>query len=324
MKPSINAGGANPTQPTEFKFLKKINTRMTTNGKTPGDTALKFTVGDVQTTAEVPEGTNLTVSIENTVFAAGETQKELTIKLPAYPVVGVYEYDITEENSNYEGMTYATGLKLKVTVVSKLDENKQPTGALEIAGIALRQTNSAGEEVKVGEFENEYAAGDLKVTKKVAGNLGDTTKPFPITINLTSTRTVNSEVTYKVNGGEAQTVTWNGTSATVSVNLKHNDYVEVFNLPEGVTYTVVEDAAIKHEATAAEGKFDNEPNTYAVTGEKTDTQDVKATETADVTITNTKGFEPDTGIVLDTLPYVLMMMLAMVGFMMTARKREEY
>ena len=44
-----------------------------------------------------------------------------------------------------------------------------------------------------------------------------------------------------------------------------------------------------------------------------------------VTITNTKDIIPDTGITLETLPYVLMMALAMMGLVaLKLRKREEY
>ena len=44
-----------------------------------------------------------------------------------------------------------------------------------------------------------------------------------------------------------------------------------------------------------------------------------------ITITNTKDIIPDTGITLETLPYVLLMALAMMGLVaLKLRKREEY
>jgi hypothetical protein len=307
---------------TTYTIPKVINVRDAENyknGQTPAQT-IKFTQkGDVTTTAEIGDTAKsaLAVSFTDAVYAAGETTKDLTLTLPTYPAPGVYEYEIEETPvSNFEGMTYGEILKLKVTVITDTDEKSKTFGQLIVGGIAIRQNDT-----KVDEIENEYAAGDLKVTKTVTGNLGDKEKKFPITISFESTRDVGSIVTYTGPDGNG-TITFTNKKAELKVNLADSESVTIKNLPEGVTYTVIEDNTIEH-LTDPKAKPDN-PNAYEVKDQIDTATAIEAAKETSKTITNNKEMDIDTGIVLDTLPYVLLMMLAMVGFMMTARKREEY
>ena len=111
--------------------------------------------------------------------------------------------------------------------------------------------------------------------------------------------------------------------AEVKVNLKHNEFVEVLNIPEGVTYTVVEDEDITH-LDAPHGD-DEDADAYMVEGEEEEDTEITVGERTEYEITNTKAIVPDTGISLESLPYVLMMALAVFGFVvLKLRKREEY
>lgn len=309
--------------PTKLTIEKVITIEDTTteNSQTPAD-ELKFTVTPSEdfTTAEIPEGktgADYPVKIEGGKINAGDTTTTLTFTLPHYDVVGIYNYDITEEHKNFAGMTYAENLKLKITVIT--GENGDP----EPAGIAIRQDDE-----KVTEIENKYAAGDLKVTKTVDGNLGDLTKEFPITITFEvedKDQEIGSIITYVIKNEDGTAVgdTQTAEGLEIKVNLKSGQYVEVYNIPEGVNYTVVEDDDITHAAAADTDPTD--PNSYLVEGEVTENTAIVAAEMKEETITNTKGMEPDTGIELETLPYVLLMVLAIVGFaMMNTRKREDY
>lgn len=321
-KPSIDpttASGAagNPTKPVTVMIKKSI-------AATPDDVwksedrhpavTLKFTAEqksvELSTETTAPE-----VTFNDLTIGENADYGNLEIKLPSYKAVGIYTYTVTEEATGYAGMHEAANLELKVTVIQNVE-----TGNLEIAGIAVRQ-----DDVKTDDIENVYKSGRVKVTKIVDGNMGDRTKEFPITITLNAPKgkTVASTVTYKVNGGDAATVTFAGGKGEVKVNLKHNDSVEIFNIPEGVTYTVVEDDAIVHVTNPTDEQENK--NAYKVEGELSKDTAITVAELKDYTITNTKEIKIDTGITLETLPYVLMMALAMMGLVaLKLRKREEY
>lgn len=307
-----------PTTPIMVKIRKSIAATADDVWK-PADrhpeVTLKFTAEqksvELSTETTAPE-----VTFNDLTIGENADYGDLEINLPSYKAVGIYTYTVTEEATGYAGMHEAANLELKVTVIQNVE-----TGNLEIAGIAVRQ-----DDVKTDDIENVYKSGRVKVTKIVDGKMGDRTKEFPITITLTAPegKTVASTVTYQINGkGEATDVTFDGSEATVEVMLKHNDYVEISNLPEGVTYTIVEDNDIKHVDDPKDEQTN--PDAYKVDGEIEDDTEIAIAELTEYEITNTKDIDVDTGITLETLPYVLMMALAVMGLAaLRLRKREEY
>ena len=311
-----NAAG-NPTKPVTVKIRKSISAT-SYDVYEPSDrhpeVTLEFTAEaksvELSTETKAPAVTFNSLTIEEDADYG-----DLEINLPSYKAVGIYTYTVTETATGFAGMHEAANLELKVTVIQNVE-----TGNLEIAGIAVRQ-----DDVKTDDIENVYKAGRLKVTKDVEGNMGDRTKEFPITITLTAPegKTVASTVTYKINEEEdAKAVTFTNGKAEVKVNLKHDDSVEILNLPEGVTYTIVEDDDINHVDDPKEEQTDKEA--YKVEGEVEKALEIAVAERKEYTITNTKDIDPDTGITLESLPYVLLMALAMFGFVvLKLRKREE-
>lgn len=92
---------------------------------------------------------------EGAATASGIT-KDITIELPTYEKVGVYEYTLHEVNRNNAGVTYyENNIKLVVTVIQ--GEN----GKLRIAAVHTEAAN--GE--KSDTFENTYSANSLPVKK---------------------------------------------------------------------------------------------------------------------------------------------------------------
>lgn len=204
-----------------------------------------------------------------------------------------------EVDGKTAGVTYYDkGIKLVVTVVN--DDN----GKLRIAAV---HTESTGE-AKSDKFPNTYKAGELDVSKTVTGNLGDKNKYFEFTVTLTGVEGKTYADSYAVTGGSADAK--NPTTIAVGVptkfNLKHGDTITIANLPYGVTYTVT--------VTAAEG----------YTTEKTgDTGEIKAAEqTAE--FTNNKAGSVDTGVVLNNMPYILVLAVLAAGVaVFIIRKRRE-
>ena len=265
-----------------------------------------------------PDPTNLTV---NDLEVTGNTKQKLVINVPAYSKVGVYHYTITENAGNTQGVTYTTDA-VNVSVLVEYDytdEDGDGYGLKATIGV----TNAAGEgegELKHDTFTNTYSLGSLTVSKEVAGNLASQSQEFAIDVTFTSDKPVLSTITC----GDGQTITsanWTQAesvyTAKVTVKLIHGQDVTFNNIPAGVTYTVVEQA--KHEAADPNGS--NPETGYTVTYEG-ETGTIAENVTAAAKVINTKGTTVNTGVVLDSLPYVLLIAVAVVGVVIfTVRKR---
>ena len=249
-------------------------------------------------------------------IAEGANTADITIGLPKYTVVGIYEYTFKENVLGYAGLTQEAGdLKLKVTVVQEAD-------GLYIEGIAFRQND-----VKTDELDDLYEAGSLTVSKSVSGNMGDRTKKFPITVTFSSEKPVKSSSTY-TQGSTTTDITWtNDKSFTVTLMLKHGDSVQFDNIPAGVTYMVVEDDetktdGIKHLDDSKDEQTD--ANAYLVGGEVDEATEITVAKNTPVEITNQKDIDIDTGVSVDSAVYMLIMALALAGFVaLKIRRREE-
>ena len=301
--------------------------------------------------------TSVTVPALESISTAGVTEGTfdaqkavITIQLPAYTKVGEYAYYLKEAapTSPTAGVTYNYtdgSLILKVTIINELDTDGKPTGNLLIGGIALRQTNvNAGNTNNSTEkldnadggpnnVHNEYEAGKLTVDKTVTGNMGDTSKPwvFKAEFKPATGEKVRGTITFGGNGTyygktqpqiNADTGVITGTASTetsiaadwttldpVYFTLTSGQTFEFINIPEGVEYTITELEANDYGYTT---------NNESVT----DTMSKDAAKTA--SFVNNKQETPDTGIGLDTVPYMMIMAIALMGVaMMIVRRREE-
>ena len=266
-----------------------------------------------------PDTTNLTV---NNLVVTGNKDQKLVINVPAYTKVGVYHYTITEDPGNTQGVTYTTDA-VNVSVLVEYDytdEDGDGYGLKATIGV----TNAAGEgegELKHDTFTNTYSLGSLTVSKEVAGNLASQSQEFAIDVTFTSDQPVLSTITC----GDGQTIVPNEDwslvdgvyTAMVTVKLIHGQDVTFNNIPAGVTYTVVEQA--KHEAPDPNGS--NPETGYTVTYEG-ETGTIAENVAAASKVINTKGTTVNTGVVLDSLPYVLLIAVAVVAVVLfTVRKR---
>ncbi len=266
-----------------------------------------------------PDPTNLTV---NDLEVTGNTNQKLVINVPAYTKVGVYHYTITEDPGNTQGVTYTNGA-VELSVLVEYDYNDKDGDGYGLKA-TIGVTNAAGEgegELKHNTFTNTYSLGSLTVSKEVAGNLASQSQEFAIDVTFTSDQPVLSTITC----GDGQTIVPNEDwslvdgvyTAMVTVKLIHGQDVTFNNIPAGVTYTVVEQA--KHEAPDPNGS--NPDTGYTVTYEG-ETGTIAENVTAAAKVINTKGTTVNTGVVLDSLPYVLLIAVAVVAVVLfTVRKR---
>lgn len=245
-------------------------------------------------------------TIQPAQFAAGAAsaegaEGEIVIALPAYSNVGKYEYTLQEVAGSTAGVTYfGSTIKLVVTVI-----NDDPSGTLRVAGVHTELQETDG---KSDTFENTFSTGDLLIKKTVDGSLGDKTKYFEFTVTLEGEAGKDYADSYAISGGsKAENPTTIVVGTPTTVYLKDGDTLTVEDLPYGVKYTV------------EEKDYSEEEYQTAKTG---DTGTISAADQT-AAFTNTKGGTPDTGILLDSLPYVIIIgLVAAAGIFMVAKRRK--
>lgn len=283
---------------TITKIYEATNAHTTSPAETFGFTIERTSVTDA---ASGVDATNMPVpTIKGVSYDSGEAgsdnkSKNIIVTLPEYKSVGIYTYTIKEIAGSTAGVTYrGSDISLVVTVLQ--GEN----GKVRVAAV---HTENGGR--KTDTFaDNVYSAGSLTVSKTVTGNLGDRQKEFNVTVtfNAPDEKTVREAISY-IDGAETKTIpaNWTNGTAIAKITLKHDESVTFTNIPYGVTYTVVEDDYTSSGYTASYVFSDSEKKVDS----NSDT----------VTITNNKGNDNiDTGIGLDSLPYI--MILAMVAVAM--------
>lgn len=261
------------TSPAETFTLEQVGVGRVTDGDATSAPALGTITG-----AAFNEGA---------ATADGTTIGNITVALPEYTNVGVYEYTLQEVAGNTAGVAYyGKTIKLVVTVVNGT------VGNIRVAAVHTEDEGGT----KSSEFINTYRAGTLKVSKTVAGNLGDKNKYFEFKVTLTGENGKTYGASYAVTGGSKDD---NPKSIVIGQEttfmLKHGDTLSIANLPYNVTYTVTETADADYETTKAG-----------------DTGTISAAEQTAAFI-NTKEGSIDTGVTTENLPYVLL-----IGFVVLA------
>lgn len=265
------------------------------------------------------------VEAENKVTVASNAQ-QISITFPEYTKVGTYTYTVKENTGSTQGVTYSSA---EYTVIVYVTWNGNHTALENKTVVYLGEEKVSGDGLK---FDNTYNLGTLKVTKKVTGNLGDQTKKFDVTVNFSSDNALGRDFSYS--GSENGTVTLAKAegaekyTASVALHLKHDDTVTFENIPAGVSYTVTESDYTTGEKNGENGYDaasyklnDGGASTTAVTG------DISAGETDAVEITNNKGVKVETGITLDSVPFILILAVcagAVVLFVVKKRRSAEF
>ena len=287
-----NDGTTSPAETFAFSALTCTNVTDAANGVTT-DNAPVPTIASVSYTAGEAGGDS--------------AKKDITITLPTYNSVGIYTYTFSETDGGTAGVTYRSEpITLVVTVIEQ-------GGKVRVAAVHTEGACAA----KSGEFNNKYSAGSLSVKKTVTGIMGDQQKEFTVKVTFTAPAgdTVRGDITY-VDGTETKTIAagegWTG-SKVVDITLKHNETVTFTNIPYGVTYTVVENDYTGKEYCG----YDAPSYQFDDNNKKIDS----ASE--NVTITNNKGGVVDTGINMDSMPYILMLAVVFMGlFVFFSKKRK--
>ena len=196
----------------------------------------------------------------------------------------------------------------------------------------------------------EKATSNVTITKQVTGLLGDTNKEFAFSVSITQNGTACTGVTAKKGSTEV---------SLNSFTLKHGETVTLENVPIGATITVNESTPGEHYTVYSTGYNDGQNGSGEVTfkyvavantaaasdtdeadlmllsmdeGTAVDTDAVALADATDkmvtnnaIMVTNHCTLFPDTGVLLDTLPYIVILAVVAggVALLMLRKHRKE-
>ena len=302
--------------------------------------------------------------ISFTTAQTGTTKQRAKVKFPTYSEAGEYEYTVKESQTADPAVANGDHEKLIMSgaeyIMDVYVTENEKTGALEISNIIVKRTkddegkNANG--VKVTDIGNDdnngfnftntyvqeagtgtdpvnpgpdyttYGSLDVsKIIKTDAADTADTNKEFEFTAdftfpNGTDVTTLGAKATI---GDSTTSIT--GTSHTFK--LKHGQNVKFTGLPVGTKISVTESATPNYKGSAEvvinngpkEAVAETKYNEALTVSNKTLGQNKNTVDVA-----NTYNYVPTTGIIMNTLPYVLMIALcgaALMAFVAFKRRR---
>lgn len=284
-----------------------------TNGTAPAETfdfdveyqSFKNNESETETVSTYPTVTLGDAAFTSALSATDDAAVSVEISNYADVALGVYTYKITEvvPTTKTAGTTYnSEPVYLVVTILRDEDSANHYVAA-------IHYETATGE--KTGKITNSYNAGQLSVTKQIVGNMADMSKKFEFTVVFTPAEGTAFDTTVQIANDAASTNReYNATANedgtyTIVFDLGDDETATFTNIPVGTTYTVNEneDGYTKEHTTIADG---------SITGGDAD---------ADVW-TNTLTSEIDTGINMDSMPYILLLAVACMGlFVFISKKR---
>lgn len=297
------------TATAETTFNEIVKTYTSENNVVVNET-LSFT--STAKTTNPDDGTaNLTVANLNVTSLNPGT---LAVTIPSLRKAGTYEWIIRENTGNTAGVTYSTA-EVHVIVLVEYDNTNH---ALKIANTTSYIKLEDGEKAKT--FDNTFKSGSFTVAKDVEGNMANENDEFEITVTLTSTKPIGTNVTLAGTTVTPEQWTNNNGSYTYTSTMNYSEIggAKTFSdIPDGVTVSVVENtAADKMNGYTFDNTNNNKENNFSMN--VADADNNKA-----VVVKNTKGAEIETGITLDSMPYILMLAVVFMGlFVFFYKKRK--
>lgn len=232
----------------------------------------------------------------------GETPAEKVCELENNATVTILDYGNAElglpTRPGYEFLGWSEDPKAK------------ETDKLYKAGdqIIVDETDATAKNILYAIWKQSTVA--LKITKTVTGNFGDKSKAFQFSM--------------KVDGGNTFDLTVNGTAlakgsqSDYTFNLKHGESIEINGIPVGKQIVLAETNADKYGVKFGENDMiTSGPRAVTIASLTADTE---------ITVENDRNTQPDTGVFVDSLPYILIIACvagAAALFLIRRRKKRE-
>lgn len=301
-------------------------------------------------------------TISFTADETGTNSKRGQITFPTYQEAGKYEYTVKESdtvtpavtNGDHEKMimsqaeytmdVYVTdgknGPEISNIVVNKTknDAGQTATGKVDISNTDdndFKFTNTYVQEAGTGTDPTNPDPtypdnGSLKVSKAVINANGTATTPddeFVFTATFAFPKETDANTLGGIKDANGKSVTL-GEGGTYTFKLKANANMKFTGVPVGTTISVKESAAKNYKGSAEITINGTKLTSVAETSYNTELTAVNSQKLGQkqntVDVTNTYNDVPVTGIIMNTLPYVLMIALcgvALIAFVGFKRRR---
>ena len=342
------AEGDTATKKTEAYISKTFNTEV---GKAETFSFEAKQVGGNSENVTIP-------NISFTESETGTTTKRAKVRFPKWADAGKYEYTVTETGADpaitddahqkmimskaeYTMDVYVSngdnGLEISNIIVNKTKDDKGTvaTGKVDISDTdknGFKFTNTYVQEAGTGTDPTKPDPtydkdGSLNVTKAVVANGGtvDADKLFDFTATFTFPTGTDADTLGGVKDADGNKITINE-AGTYTFKLKANKNMKFTGVPVGTKISVEESATPNYKGSA-ESVFNGQPQTKVEASKYNEAITVEnklGQKQNKVDVTNTYNYVPTTGIIMNTLPYVLMIALcgaALMAFVAFKRRR---
>lgn len=331
---------ANGTAPDSMKFNFNVYKGTATTGTALDTKSVEFNAGNYTSKGG-----------ENNKGVYTGTFKLDVAKLTGDKPVGKYTFTIVESMDKAYQSVIAERGTVKM-VISKVNAKEVDSTATADFGYFVALYDSEDNKILATDaFKNKYGDGNiqnLKLSKTVHGALGNLSKDFTFKIKFTKANALQNNTDTGLYKGPqvaelSNTATIKDGTTAISQNayleldkeytvtLRHNDSLNLSNLPAGIKYEIYEDGS-QVEAGAVVVTVDNVKYTVTVTDtefDTTETTKIKGTvNNTDVTAAfqNTNPDSPDMGVILDNAPYIALLAIVAIGgvaLMLNKRRRDE-
>lgn len=342
------------TKQTEAWISKTYNTEVA-----KAETFKFNVVQNTEGTGLITADANVTIpEISFTGNETGTTTKKAEVGFPAYTEAGKYEYIVTENetatpavtNGEHEKMIMSkaeytmdvyvedtnSGCQIANIIVNKTKDDKggNATGKVDISNTeknGFKFTNTYVQEAGTGDKpsnpgEDYGTYGSLKVSKKINENGGTASATdsfsFKATFNFPTGTDANTLGGVKANGSDITLIA----GGTYDFTLTNGGNEKFTGLPVGTTMTVTESATpnYKGSANVTINGVNEKPIEATKYNEATTVSDKKLGQKKNaVDVTNTYNNVPLTGIIMNNLPYIAMIVIgaaALVVYVQNKRK----
>lgn len=279
-----------------------------------------------------------TASFKNNMDAQAENyQESLGIKISDFSLPkgpGKYCFEIKENvpTNKTPGVTYDETIRYLVITVAN---NDALDGGCVYFAQLYDDTYAPANSIKdkatgtkvdgANAFTNTYTANNVVISKDIKGGLGDLAAKFTFKVKLTyaNGKTATQYVGAKVTEYDGVTENVKGQVWAIDgtteheISLGRNQKIELTNLPEDVTVTVVETDGgeyIVSKSNDTTGTLDGNTITATISAENK------------IGFINTKEGTPDMGVILDNAPYIALLAIVAFGgvaLMLNKRRRDE-